>query len=275
MKHTKCTPFYVIVLILLAHTDSTHALWMTLLCPKEAVSLPCLSSMVVPINLDLAHRWALINSAKWSPSFTAYIHCYFKVTNWFLWVLFVCLFLPWLWIIFNISHEKIRANSIWLALLLDIIHIVLPIYSAFHTDKGKKSSLKWKETVSLLVSCKLILFIIIIYLLAVRVVGAPQMIFQPCSSFFPCSSLPSGTWQTPGLFIPWCCPPTSSSVCLVFFPLSLCLARWFWPDLMNGRHDHTTAVCIFLRWSGGLRGVWLPARSWHRLPCWQHGLWDA
>ena len=43
---------------------------------------------------------------------------------------------------------------------------------------------------------------------------------------FPCSPLPSGTWRTPGLFIPRCCLPTSSSVCLVFFPLSLCLARW-------------------------------------------------
>ena len=29
-------------------------------------------------------------------------------------------------------------------------------------------------------------------------------------------------------------------------PTSLCLARWFWPDLMNQRHDHTTAVCTFL-----------------------------
>ena len=37
--------------------------------------------------------------------------------------------------------------------------------------------------------------------------------------------------------------------------LSLCLARWFWPDLMYGRHDHTTAVCVSLRWSGGLRVV--------------------
>ena len=46
--------------------------------------------------------------------------------------------------------------------------------------------------------------------------------------------------------MPWCCLPTSSSVYLVFFPLSLCLARWFWPDLMNGRQDHTTAVlCLF------------------------------
>ena len=39
-----------------------------------------------------------------------------------------------------------------------------------------------------------------------------------------------------------------------FFPLSLCLATWFWPDLMNGRHGHTTAVC-----SGSLRVVRLPA----------------
>ena len=62
--------------------------------------------------------------------------------------------------------------------------------------------------------------------------------------FFPCSPLPSETLRTSGLSIPWCCIPTSSSVYLVFFPLSLCLARWFWPDLMNGRHDHTTAVCV-------------------------------
>ena len=89
------------------------------------------------------------------------------------------------------------------------------------------------------------------------VVGAPQMI-----------SLPSGTWRTPELSIPWCCLPTSSSVCLVFFPLSLCLAKQFWPDLMNGRHVHTTAVCVSLRWSGGLPVVQLPAGSWHGLPRW-------
>ena len=70
----------------------------------------------------------------------------------------------------------------------------------------------------------------------------------------------------------------------VFFPLSLCPARWFWPDLTSGRHahttsvcvclqlslihiseptrhDHITAVCIFLRWSGGLCVVRLPAGS--------------
>ena len=57
------------------------------------------------------------------------------------------------------------------------------------------------------------------------------------------------------------------------FPLSLYLARWFWPDLMNGRHDHTTAVCVSLQWSGGLNVVRLPAGSWHGLPRWEHGLW--
>ena len=105
-----------------------------------------------------------------------------------------------------------------------------------------------------------------------RVVGAPQMISQPVFSIFPCSPLPFGTCRTPGLSISWCCLPTSSSVCLVFFPLSLYLARLFLPDLMNGRHDHTTAVCVSLRWSGDLCVVQLPARSWHRLPLWWHGL---
>ena len=58
-------------------------------------------------------------------------------------------------------------------------------------------------------------------------------------------------------------------LCLPWFlSLSLCLARWFWTDLMNGKHDHTSAVCISLRWSGGLRVVQLPAGSWHGLPRW-------
>ena len=41
--------------------------------------------------------------------------------------------------------------------------------------------------------------------------------------------------------------------------------KTFWSDLMNRRHDHTTAVCVSLPWSGGLRVVHLPAGSWHRL----------
>ena len=51
---------------------------------------------------------------------------------------------------------------------------------------------------------------------------------------FPCSPLPSVTWRTPGLSIPRCCFPTSSSVCLVFFPLSLCLARCEHRQMMRG-----------------------------------------
>ena len=108
----------------------------------------------------------------------------------------------------------------------------------------------------------------LIYPLTAKVIGAPQMISQTVSSIFPCRPLPSGTWRTPGLSILWRCLPTSSSVCLVFSSLSLCLARWFWPDLMNGRHDHTAAVCVCLRWSGGLRVVRLPAGPWHGLPRW-------
>ena len=82
------------------------------------------------------------------------------------------------------------------------------------------------------------IIIIITNPLTTRAVGTPQMISQPLSSIFPCSPLSSGTWWTPGLSIPRCCPPTSS-VCRVFFPHSLCVARWFWTVLMNGRHDHT------------------------------------
>ena len=108
--------------------------------------------------------------------------------------------------------------------------------------------------------------IIIINPLTARVVGAPQIILQPVFSIFPCSLLPSGTCRTPGLSIHWRCLPTSSFVCLVFFPFSLCLARKFWPDLINRRHDHTYTVSVSLQWSGGLRVVRLPSGSWHGLP---------
>ena len=86
--------------------------------------------------------------------------------------------------------------------------------------------------------------------LTVRVAGAARTNSQPVSSIFLC--FPTALWdlRTPDMAIPWWCLPTSSSVCLVFFPLSLCFVRWFWPDRMNGRHDHTTAVCVSLRWSG-------------------------
>ena len=67
----------------------------------------------------------------------------------------------------------------------------------------------------------------LIYPLTARVVGAPQMTSQPVPSVFLCSPPPAGTWRTPGLSISWCCLRTSSSVCLFFFPLSLCPASCF------------------------------------------------
>ena len=116
--------------------------------------------------------------------------------------------------------------------------------------------------ICLFVTFIIIIIIIIMYPLTARIVGTPQMVSQPVSSIFSCTPLPSWFWWTPGLSIPWCCLLTSSvTICLVFFPLWLCLAKWFWPDLMNGRHDHTTAVCVTLRSSGGLRAVQLPAAS--------------
>ena len=69
------------------------------------------------------------------------------------------------------------------------------------------------------------------HLIYTRVVGAPQIISQPVCSIFPCSPLPSGTCRTPGLAIPRCCPPTSSSFCLVLssspftVPCKMVLAR--------------------------------------------------
>ena len=77
------------------------------------------------------------------------------------------------------------------------------------------------------IAVTVIIIIIIIYPLNARVVVTPQVISQPVSSIFPYFPLPYETWRTPGLSI------LSSSVCLVFFPLSLCLARWFWPFGQN------------------------------------------
>ena len=51
--------------------------------------------------------------------------------------------------------------------------------------------------------------------------------FATCFLHFPCSPQPSGTWRTPGLSIPRCCLPTSSSVYLVFLSLSLCVQDSF------------------------------------------------
>ena len=104
--------------------------------------------------------------------------------------------------------------------------------------------------------------------LTARVVGAPQMISQAVSSIF--SLFSTALWDFANSR-----PVHSlmlSSYLFLYLPclltLSLCLTRWFWPDQIHGRHDHTTAVCISLRSSGGLRVVQLPAGSWHGLPRW-------
>ena len=66
----------------------------------------------------------------------------------------------------------------------------------------------------------------------------PQMISQPVSSF---SLFSSALWDLANSR-PVHFPMMSFHL---FFPLSLCLARWFWPDLMNARHVHANAVCVF------------------------------
>ena len=73
------------------------------------------------------------------------------------------------------------------------------------------------------------------YPLTAGVVGAPQMTSQPVSSIF---LFPTALWDLAK------CRPVHSLmlsshsfffVCLDFFTLLVCLARWFWPDLLNGR----------------------------------------
>ena len=111
-------------------------------------------------------------------------------------------------------------------------------------------------------------FTIIIYPLPARVVGAPQMISQPVFSIFFLFS--TALWDLANAR-----PVHSLMLSSLLFLCLPCLlspfalpCKWFWPDLMNGRHDHTTAVCVSLRSSGGLRVVQLPAGSWHGLPRW-------
>ena len=78
--------------------------------------------------------------------------------------------------------------------------------------------------------------------------------------YFPCCPLPFGTWLTPGLSISRSCLPTSPSVCIVFFSLSLCLARWFWSDQMNARHDHTLQFVSL--YDSQEVFVWSPIACW-------------
>ena len=91
------------------------------------------------------------------------------------------------------------------------------IYGTKYSWKGYKDRNRHKNRIKRSGQAPfIIIIIIIIYPLTKRVVRAPQMILKPVSPIFPCSPLPSGTWRTPGLSIPWCCLPTSSSVFYFF-----------------------------------------------------------
>ena len=102
---------------------------------------------------------------------------------------------------------------------------------------GTRTTLNCLLLIFLLCTGNSLLSIIIIVIiirnpLTSMVVGARQMILQPVFCIFPRFPLPSRTCRTPSLSIPWCCLSTSSSVCLVFCPLSL------WPcKMVLARHD--------------------------------------
>ena len=114
-------------------------------------------------------------------------------------------------------------------------------------------------TVYVLAQC---LILSLLYPLTARVVRAPQMISQPVSSIFPVLHCLLGLGELQACpFTDVVFPPLSLSA-LSSSPFHCALQDGFWLDLMNVRHDHTTAVCVFVRWSG-LRVIRLPDGSWH------------
>ena len=69
------------------------------------------------------------------------------------------------------------------------------------------------------------------------------------SPFFPVLHCPLGLAELQACPFPDVVFPPLPLSALSASPFSLCFARWFWPDLMNRKQDHTTAVCVSLRWS--------------------------
>ena len=98
-----------------------------------------------------------------------------------------------------------------------------------------------------------IIIIIIICPLTVRVVEAPQVIWQPDSSIF---LFPLGLGELQALMLSshffFCLP--------VFYPPFTVPCHVVLQDLINGRSGYTTAVCLFLRWSRRF--------SCGRITCW-------
>ena len=107
--------------------------------------------------------------------------------------------------------------------------------------------------------------VIIINPLTTRVVGAPQMILQPVFSIFPVFHCPLGLAELQACLFPDVVfPPLFVVVCLVFFSLSLCPEKWFWPNLPNRRHAHATSACLFIRVRRSLCGqiaCWILAQT--------------
>ena len=86
--------------------------------------------------------------------------------------------------------------------------------------------------------------------------------------FFPVLHCPLGLGELQACPFPDVVFPPLPLSALSSSPFHCALQDGFWSDLINGKHDHTTAVCVSLRLSGGLGVVQLPAGSWHRLPRW-------
>ena len=101
-----------------------------------------------------------------------------------------------------------------------------------------------------------VIIIIIIKPLTVRVVGAPRWFCNQFSPFFPVLHCPLGLAELQACPFP--------DVVFPPLPLSALSSSPFHPAL----HDHTTAVFVSLRWSGGLHVVRMPPGSWHGLPRW-------
>ena len=103
------------------------------------------------------------------------------------------------------------------------------------------------------------------YSLVAWVVGAPRMTSQPVSSIsFFFSPLPSGTWRTPGLSIPWCCLPIFFLSALSSSPFHCALQGGFWPGLRNGRrpnHFSLRLLTMIRRSSCDPIACWISVRS--------------
>ena len=102
-----------------------------------------------------------------------------------------------------------------------------------------------------------------------KVVGPTQGTPQPVFSSFLRFTLPSGTWQTPGLSIPWCCLLTFFGCCLPYLlPLFILLCKMALarPDERETWPYHCSLRLFKV--VRDLRVVQLTARSWHELPRW-------